>query len=447
MINFDTMQVEEKLSKFILENKLFTEQDRILLGVSGGKDSMLMTVLLHRLGYKLVIAHCNFCLRGEESDKDEILVKETARKLGIPFFTKHFDTHAHAESHKISIQMSARKLRYQWFEELRQEQQCQVIAIAQHRQDNIETVFINLLRGTGIQGLQGILPKRGNIVRPLLFMGSEEIEQTVRAYEVPYRDDQSNFSTKYARNKIRLDVLPILREIKPDFDQVMEDNIYRLRDTYRLLQDFVTPLRDQLFIQKGDYIVIQREALAPYRTNISLLYELFRPYGFADNVLEDLSRSWENGPGLYFASDEFELLMDRELLYLQKRDIKLQAEICIDEHTETIPIGNQTLHLFISTDKEIQRDSHTAQVDGDKLIYPLRIRYWQEGDRFIPLGMSGEQKLSDFFVQQKIPLFEKSRIPLLINGSGEIIWVMGYRLDNRHKITEITKKVVTFVYG
>lgn len=442
------MCIEEKLAQFIRENGLFTAEDRLLLGVSGGKDSMLMTVLLHRLGYKLVIAHCNFQLRGEESDKDEALVRQTAAQMGIPFFVKRFDTKSNAEAHRISIQMSARALRYAWFEELRQEQSCQAIAIAQHQQDNIETVCINLVRGTGLQGLQGILPNRGNIVRPLLFMTTEEIAQAAQAYEVPYRDDQSNFSTKYARNKIRLDVLPILREIKPDFDQVMADNIRRFTDAYQLLQQFMTGLRQQIFTQQGEQVLIRKDKLAPHLHNSTLLYELFQPYGFSESVLGDLVQSWNNGSGLRFGSSgDYTLLMDREALYLQKKTIQEMLDICIEEHSETVHIGYKELHISPSESTSISPDPNTAQVDADTLMYPLQVRYWQEGDRFVPLGMTAPKKLSDFFIANKFPVFEKSRTPLLVNGNGEIIWIIGHRLDNRYKISEITKKVVTFVYG
>lgn len=441
------MHIEEKLAQFILENHLFTFDDKILLGVSGGKDSMLMTALLHRLGYKLAIAHCNFQLRGEDSDKDEQLVKDTAERLGIPFFVKKFDTKRHAKANKTSIQMSARKLRYEWFDALSQEQQCDAVAIAQHRQDNIETVFINLIRGTGLQGLQGILPKRGNIVRPLLFMSTEEIKHAIQKYQVPYRDDRSNFSTKYIRNKIRLDILPLFREIKPGFDEVMAENIQKLGQAYRLLQEFVAPLREHLFIQQGEHIVIRKEDLAPHIHNIPLLYELFQPYGFAEGILHDLSQAWGKPPGLYFESPDFQLLLDRELLFLFKKDVVAPSQSSIDQQTDSVYIGDKKLSISTSDNKEIIRDLHIAQIDECKLIYPLQLRFWQEGDRFIPFGMTGEKKLSDFFIDQKIPVFEKKQIPLLVNGNGEIIWIVGYRLDNRYKITEITKKVVTFVFG
>lgn len=438
------MEILVRLENFIVEQQLFTKQDRLLLAVSGGRDSMVMLTLLHRLGYDVVIAHCNFQLRGDDSDLDELVVKEYASQLKLPFFSQSFDTAAYARQQKISIQMAARRLRFEWFEKLCKRQRCNFICIAQHQQDHIETVFVNLIRGTGIQGLQGILPKREKVIRPILFMTPKEIADTAYSLQVPYRDDLSNFDNKYTRNKIRLDLLPVFRQINPFFDQMMAENIERFAESHSLLQSFVEPIRQQLFIRDNDRIKIKRKNLEPHLDNLPLLYELFCPYGFEKHVLKDMTNSWKNGSGLKFQSGEYELVTDREHLYLQRQsDVRDLQELLITGAGQ-FEANGLNISLCFSDTISVSNDPNIVTVDLEKLVFPLKMRFWKEGDRFQPLGMSGTKKVSDFFVSQKIPLVDKNRIPIIENGNAEIVWIVGYRLDNRYRITENTKKVATF---
>ena len=439
------MATINKLKSFIKEEQLLDASDKILLAVSGGKDSMLMACLFHDLGYNCIIAHCNFHLRGEESDLDEALVRDYAAELGYPFFVKHFETEAYAKKHKESIQMAARSLRYAWFEELMHEEACQVVCVAQHLNDHIETALLNLTRSTGLQGLLGIAPKREAIVRPLRCLTAEEVEKTVSEYNVPYRDDQSNFSTKYARNKVRLSIIPEFKEIQPDFESIMVQNIKHFEDSYRFIKRQVDAIRSQVFQEETARIVIDKEALGNYINDSYLLFELFKPYGFNREILIDVQDCFTRGMGQLFESPSHELLLDRDRLILQAKNSDVELDIKMEKGDTSIQIGNASLTGSIG-EVEFSKENDRVHIDADLLVYPLTIRNWQVGDVFIPFGMKGRKKLSDFFIQQKIDRFEKKRIALLVNGNGEVIWVINHRLDNRYKVTENTKKVLTLVY-
>lgn len=442
------MDLLRQFQKYLQESLAIAENDRIIVAVSGGRDSMLMAYLCIQLGYDCRLAHCNFSLRGADSDADEALVRQFAAQYAVPCFVQRFDTESYADEKGISIQMAARDLRYAWFEALRQQENAQWIAIAQHQQDHIETTLINMSRGTGLRGLRGILPKQGLLIRPLLFLSAEQITTHVAALGIPFRDDQSNFSTKYARNKIRIEVLPKLREVNPDFDAVMLDNIANFSETYTLLQSFISPIRDSLFRQKADFVEIERAELEQYLSNTGLLYELFNPYGFSKEVLGDLQRAWDGEPGRRFYSGTYELLLDRSSLLLRPilSELGRIDSISFYESDSKVFFGAYTFQGSAGEDKSIDPRADRAKIDYTKLVFPLTLRYWRQGDVFYPLGMQGKQKLSDYFVQKKISLFEKEQIPILLNGNGDIIWVVGYRLDNRYRITESTKKVFTLVY-
>ncbi|MGY5253372.1 tRNA lysidine(34) synthetase TilS [Sphingobacterium spiritivorum] len=441
------MNVLERFHRYVSQNRLFGPDDKIVLAVSGGKDSMLMARLFLESNYPVIIAHCNFSLRGEESDLDQQLVEAFGEKYSIPVFVKRFDTQAYAEENKISIQMAARELRYQWFEELRIAQGCAYISVAQHRNDHIETVLLNMIRGTGLAGLQGIQPKREHIIRPLLFLLAGEVAEAVRFLQVPYRDDQSNFSVKYARNKIRLNIVPLMEEINPEFVQSFASSIDKFAGAYQLLQDFVNPVRQSLFKENKvtTEVLIEKKSLEPYLTNAALLYELFQPYHFQKNVLEDLVATWENGTGRIFESYTHRLLVDRTHLILHPTGPEVEAKVCIEESDEQAEWKGFRFNIEKSSSLDIVKEKHIAKIDWDKLQFPLQIRSWQEGDIFYPLGMEGKKKVSDYFIQQKINSFAKARIPILVDGTGEIIWIVNYRLDNRFKITNNTKKVFTLV--
>ncbi|MFC0317722.1 MULTISPECIES: tRNA lysidine(34) synthetase TilS [Olivibacter] len=437
------MGLLERFLRFGEEHDLISREQRTLLAVSGGRDSVLMVHLFAKAKLPFGIAHCNFQLRGQHADADEELVSNLAAEMEVPLFVKRFDTIAYARKQGISIEMAARALRYEWFEQIRLDQHYRYIALAHHQNDSVETVLLNLTRGTGIAGLHGILPKRGVLIRPLLFLTREEVTQTVLERNLVYREDESNFSTDYLRNKIRLEVVPRLKEINPSLERTFQENSRRFEEMETLLKNYSEQLRKKLFVETtSNTYQIELKALQELKPLRTLLYELFRPYQFLPEVLDDLVSIWQNDnrTGKQFFSDSYKLLLDRENLILQKKEpVDLphqflqpnQAVIC------------QGFHLTVKlVEKPVKMNEFgKVAVDADKLLFPLLVRSWQEGDWFKPLGMKGKKKLSDFFISLKISRFHKKEIPLLVNGNGDIVWVVPHRMDDRYKITDKTKKV------
>ena len=440
------MDVLNHLLTFIKQHALFDPGERILLAVSGGRDSVLMAHLFNEAGFKFGIAHCNFNMRGDESMKDEQFVSDLAAKLDVPFFVTTFDTLGYSAENHISIQMAARDLRYQWLEEIRSDFGFRYIAIAQHQNDVMETMLLNLTRGTGIAGMHGILPKRDRIIRPLLFLSRDEINKIVQNKEYLYREDSSNESTKYARNKIRLEVIPVLKEINPSLEETFEANRKRFEDLEVLLENHTKELSEKLFkeIRPGEY-EIELDGLKNLRPMDTLLYSLFHPYGFSEAVLADLKSSWNGGPGKIFSSASYDLNLDRNKLVLTRKKNNV-PEIRINSGKTSLK-WNERLYkvdeLPISRFK-IRNVPSIAQLDLDLLQFPMTLRSWKDGDRFQPLGVKGTKKLSDFFIEQKIPLNRKNSIGILQNGNGDIVWIAGLRIDERYKITSNTKKVFIF---
>jgi tRNA(Ile)-lysidine synthase len=435
------MKALENLEAFIKKHVLFHEKDRVLLAVSGGRDSVLMARMFKLAGYNFGIAHCNFQLRGKEADEDELFTKNLAAELGVEFFKTKFDTKEFASKKHISIQMAARDLRYQWLEEIRESNNYQYIALAHHQNDVIETMLLNLTRGTGIAGLHGILAKKDKIIRPMLFMNREEIDAMP---PFPFKEDSSNISSKYARNKIRLEVIPILKQLNPSLEQTFEGNRKRFEELEILLKLRVEEIRTELFKKLSDN---EFEINLPKLKNLipqnTLLYELFNPYGFSEAVLSDLSKSWNGESGKVFRSTSHELLIDRGRILLSSIKERSINSLHIDYQTREC-IWN-TKHFSIRrSDIESFRlniNSTVAQLDNDLLIFPLKMRSWQHGDFFQPLGLKVKKKLSDFFIEQKISLNHKKDIAILENGNGDIIWISGLRISEAYKISPNTKKV------
>lgn len=438
------MEIADRFRVFIDEQNLFAPSDRVLLGVSGGRDSMLMLWLFQTQKFDVEVAHCNFNLRGDESDGDERFVQAYCAAHNIPFHVRHFDTKQLATDQKISIQMAARELRYQWFDELANVRNCSFIAIAHHKNDHVETVLLNMTRGTGLAGLQGIQPKRQRIIRPLLFLDAQEVAATVQQYRIPYRDDSSNFSNKYARNKIRLDILPQFEQLSPDFVDIMVDNIERFRDAYQVLQQLVMERRAQMLQADGHGRWYMEKDLLR-NTDLPLLYYLFEPYGFSKSILQDVLTVIDHEPGRTFESSTHQILLDRKTLILQEIAPRAIAPTYISEEDVRAAWSDYQFKLDTQESTAILRDPYTAQLDYALLKFPLQIRSWQMGDYFQPLGMRGRKKMSDFFVQQKINVFDKKNTPIVVNGNGDILWVAGHRIDDRYKITENTQKVLTLV--
>ncbi|SOD18060.1 tRNA lysidine(34) synthetase TilS [Pedobacter xixiisoli] len=428
---------------YISQHKLFDKADHLLLAVSGGKDSVLMAQLFKLAGYNFSIAHCNFNLRANEAQRDEAFVKLLADELGVPFHVTHFDTKAFAEQHKMSTQMAARQLRYDWFEEIRLQYDYQYIAVAHHQNDAIETVLLNLVRGTGISGMHGILQKRGRLVRPLLFLSRQEIDELIDASGLSFVEDSSNQSSKYARNKIRLNVIPHLREINPNLEETFVQNIHRFAETEALLQKVVMETSERLFVEESGNIQIEIAEVMNLQPQKLLFFELLKPFHFTASVVDEILSSLNKQSGTSFYSATHRLTIDRaQLIISPLTDTK--EELLYFHREESLRISDKNLSLHVSENINFQADKNFAYVDADLLIFPLVIRYRQDGDRFKPLGMKSFKKLSDFFVDEKVPLPQKDKIPLLINGNGQLIWVVGMRQDERYKVSATTKKVAIF---
>jgi tRNA(Ile)-lysidine synthase len=435
----------KRFTDFVQQHGLFNHDDKILAAVSGGMDSVLMAHLLQQAEFTFGIAHCNFRLRGDEADADQQFVKNLAASLGVPFHTVEFDTQSYADQHKISIQMAARDLRYQWFGQISQQWGYVVTALAHHQNDAIETILLNLTRGTGIAGMHGILPKNGALVRPLLFLGRDEIQEIVASNDLAYVEDSSNSSIKYARNKIRHEVIPKLKELNPALEETFERNLDHFRNLELVLEQRLAELRIDLFVQQDNGIHIPIDEVKKLQPQAFLLFALLKSYGFNETTIDDIILSLDKHAGRVFESEGFTLLLDRKNLILAEKQGAGPGPVSINEGDHEAHYGDYILGVLHDDSPLIVRDNQmSVSVDADLLVYPLTIRAWQQSDFFYPLGMQTRKKLSDFFVGQKVPLHEKKRIPILVNGNGEIIWIGGHRPDNRYKVSAKTKKVTIF---
>ena len=437
------------LSRFEQYNKrhsLFSHEDKILLTVSGGVDSMVMLSLFAQSGYNVGVAHCNFCLRGAESDEDEVVVAHEAERYGVAFYNRRFDTTAEMERTGESMEMAARRLRYEWFDQLSHEHGYTVIAIAHHADDSIETFFINLLRGTGLRGLTGIHRQRGKIIRPLLFATRKDILEYAITHKIPFREDSSNRSTKYLRNKVRLGILPMIRDINPSFTALMRGNLYRLTDAQSFIEVAMSKIREEVVQHEecSDRIFVERIDKEFPRDFV--IYELLNSqYGFKGDVTENLCKVLQSGQsGKRFYSRDYVACIDRGDIVVAPVSDDDDCEITIERDDLRSYCGNSVLyynHTDIDNVSEYNMPSNIALIDEDKLKYPLTLRRWREGDSFIPFGMAGRKKVSDLLTDLKISRVEKSRQFVLLS-EGEIVWVVGHRTDDRFRIGERTENIL-----
>lgn len=433
----------QRFTDYIKQHQLFTKKEHILLAVSGGKDSVVMAQLFKLAGFNFSIAHCNFNLRADEAQRDEAFVKLLAEEMEVPFHVVHFDTKAFAEEQGISTQMAARQLRYDWFDELSKQHNYEYIAVAHHQNDAVETVLLNLVRGTGISGMHGILPKRGKIVRPLLFLSRQQIDDIIEEQHLPFVEDSSNLSSKYARNKIRLKVVPQLREINPNLEQTFAENIQRFAETEMLLQNVVAQTRKQLFKQESSFISVEIEEIGKLNPQKLLLFELLKPFRFSDDVVDEIIHSLGKQSGTSFYSPSHRATIDRKQLMISPLANKVEGLVYLHE-AGAVDLADKKLSLHFSENVSFNGEKSFAFVDASLLVFPLIVRYKQDGEKFKPLGMRSFKKLSDFFVDEKVPVPQKEKVPLLINGNGEMIWVVGMRQDERYKVSATTKKVAIF---
>ncbi len=432
-----------QFSTYIKKNRLFEVDDKLLVAVSGGVDSVCLLNMLIQCGYNVAVAHCNFQLRGAESDGDEAFVKQLADEKKLVFYSKRFNTQEYANEYGISIQMAARQLRYNWFDTIRKANNYSFTIIAHNRNDVSETFFINLLRGTGIKGLAGIPMKNENIVRPLLFASRIQIVEYVHFYNIQYREDSSNTQTKYLRNKIRHELMPLLNEINEHSLDNIYHTIQHLNDAALIYAETIDQYR-QTFVQiNGDEVYIEIEKIKNTQTPETILYELIHQYGFTSKQCADIFENINGISGQVFLSNTHKMVHDRVQLIVIPIDNIVSEKYYIENIEKAIhePI-KLVFKLYTPDEYTIPKQKTIASVDYDLLEFPLILRKWQNGDYFQPLGMSGFKKLSDFFVDSKLSIVEKEKT-WIVESAGKIVWVVGHRIDNRFKITENTQKILS----
>jgi tRNA(Ile)-lysidine synthase len=442
------LMLEGFLNNITREN-LFMSGDKILLAVSGGMDSVAMVELFRRAGFNFGIAHCNFTLRGAEADADEAFVQSLAEKLKVPFYVKRFATQIHAREHGLSIQMAARELRYNWFEEIRTTCDYVYVATAHHGDDQIETFFINLLRVTGLSGLHGILPKQGAIIHPLLYTFRKEIEKFVRENNLYYRTDASNASDKYLRNRIRHQIIPVLGKINPLYQKSITGTIERIREAERIFRAAINARLEPILKKNQEAITVSIPELITLDPLDSYLFELLSPFGFNDATIAQIKNSFGSLPGKQFLSPTHRLIKDREHLIIVNKESSLHRSADQLFFESGISCLDDPFHLKFTVVEDVDHYSipdspGIASLDYDKLSFPLLLRRWQQGDYFYPLGLEKKKKLSDFFIDEKLSLVEKENAWLLISNE-DIVWVVGKRIDHRYRKTDRTELIYKIV--
>lgn len=435
----------QRFQHYIKSNSLLTPEDKILLAVSGGVDSMVMMSLFAKSGYNVGVAHCNFQLRERESLEDEILVKNEAARYGLPSYNIRFDTQGEMERTGESVQIAARRLRYTWFEELCREHGYTVISIAHHADDSIETFFINMFRGTGLRGLTGINIVNGKIIRPLLFATRKDIMDYAIVNFIAYREDSSNRSTKYLRNKIRLGLIPRIKEINPRFPEIMGANLERLTDAQLFIDKGIEIIRRQVEEHHDGLITINTSDIDTAFPIDFVIYELLSKYGFKGDVIKSLCLALKEGrTGKRFYAKEYLAYSDRGKIIVEKISTEDTCDVEITRNMHRSYCGNSVFHfeiLDIDSIDDLKQPENVALFDVDKLQFPLHTRKWQDGDYFFPIGMNGKKKVSDYLIDEKVSIAEKQRQFVLLNGE-DVIWIAGRRSDERYKVTSETENVL-----
>lgn len=464
------MSLLKEFIKNIEQQNLFQKNDFLLLAVSGGADSVALCELCFQAGFHFEIAHCNFQLRGEESERDEKFVQQLDEKYWTKVHVKKFDTIKYAEENKTSIQVAARELRYQWFDELlkgiadaRKEAEIkkpyndspftihespltahhsQFLLTAHHANDNIETLLMNFFKGTGIKGLQGILPKQKKIVRPLLFAKREDILSFIRENNLDFVEDSSNSSDKYTRNYFRHQLIPSVQKVFPQVEENLLNNIERFRGIEILYDQSVSLYKKKLLEQKGNEIHIPVLKLLKTKPLKTIIYEIIRDYGFTAHQTSEVVNLLQSETGKFVSSGKYKILKNRNWLIIAPVNNLESGHILINESDTEIDFesGKLKIKKLMNWQGRPSDNAETAMLDLKKNKSPLLLRKWKQGDYFYPLGMPGKKKLSKFFIDQKLSLTEKEKI-WVIESDKKILWVIGHRIDDRFKITDKTKEV------
>lgn len=433
---------------FFKQLERLTDSDRnckILVAISGGADSVVLSHLLHKAGYKIGLAHCNFKLRGDESDEDELFVRNFADEMHVPFYIKHFETKVFSKENKISIQMAARDLRYTWFQELATTSAYDFIALAHHLDDQIETFFINLFRGSGIRGLSGMPAKNGKIIRPLLATQRVEIEQYAVENHLKYRTDSSNAKSDYLRNNIRNKLLPEMYNMISGSKSGILHSLKYLSGNEILYNELVSNITKDLVHANDGLITISKEKILAIHSLETFLFECISPYGFKRQQIDSIANAMSDEAGKTFFSESHRLIINREVIEISPiKTNDYESQYLVNENdTEVLfPISLQFSIINAPNDFVIMKHSKIALLDYNLLHFPMHIRKWKAADRFVPFGMHGSKLVSDFFTDLHLTKHEKESSWLLCNNDDTIVWIIGYRISDNFKITGQTKQVL-----
>ena len=459
------MVLLEAFKSYIKTKNLFQPKDKLLLAVSGGVDSVVLCELCKQAGYNFVIAHCNFQLRGAESERDENFVKALAEKYAVEIFIKKFDTEKYATENKLSIQVAARELRYNWFSELMGNKQFAIgnrqnqeeltteatnsqfpipnyLLTAHHANDNIETLLMNFFKGTGINGMHGILPKQGNIIRPLLFAKKEDISAFAKENNLDFVEDSSNASDKYTRNYFRNQLIPDLKKVFPQVEENLLHNIERFTEIETVYNEAIHLAKQKLLEPKGNEIHLPVLKLLKVKPVNTILYEIIKDYGFTAHQTTDVVALLKSESGKYVQSATHRAIKNRNWLIIAPNKTLEAENILIEKGDRQLEFqhGEITVELFSTQNVKLKTQNNIAQLDAKEIKFPLLLRKWMPGDYFYPLGMQKKKKLKKFLIDQKLSITQKEKT-WVIEMDKKIIWVVGLRIDDRFKINDNTKEI------
>ncbi|MEX1202567.1 MAG: tRNA lysidine(34) synthetase TilS [Ferruginibacter sp.] len=438
------MELRQSFEKFISSQALFTKRDRLLIAVSGGVDSVVLCELCALAGFNFSIAHANFKLRGVDSDADETFVAALATKYKVSFYVKKFDTNQYAIQHKKSIQVAARELRYEWFNTLLQQAplSLQYLLTAHHADDNTETIMMNFFKGTGINGLKGILPKQQKIIRPLLFASKTNILSFAQENSLAFRQDASNAEDKYTRNYFRNQLIPDIQKVFPQVIQNLQENVHRFKDIYAIYHEAIALKKKKILSKEGSLYKLPVLRLLNETATFSILYEIIKDFGFSAAQTGEVEKLLYAASGRYVESASHRILRNRKWLLITERNSNSAGQYLLEKEVATLAFEEGQLTLsFATAPLALETDPNIALLDEEDIQFPLILRKWKMGDYFYPLGMPKKKKISRFLIDQKLSLAEKEHTWVVVSNQ-KIIWVLGKRIDDRFKITPHTVGIV-----